>query len=436
MLRDMTKSASQCISGSSRLPLVRLGTVVATAAIAALGAIAGRVADPRGDFEAILARRTRRAFEHLGPTFVKAGQLLSSSAGPFPRSWTEELARCRDDVAPVRWHTIDEMLSAELGDARKRLVDIEPAPLAAGSIAQVHGARLDTGERVVVKVQRPGLLEILSKDVRLLRFAARLAGRLSRSCAAANPSALVDDFARGLEQQLSFVTEAANAGNMRDALSECGIRVPKVYTELSTERVLVMERLDGIHVDDATAMRSARIDPAAVVRSVITALLFPALNDGLFHADMHPGNMFVLPTGELALIDYGVVDTLSAEVRLATASLLAALSERRFADVVTSIFQLVDCEEVDFASLLPEVASMVGGCIDKPLAEIDSREVIKGMLEIAARHELSLPESLISFFKQMLYISGICKTLDPKFDVLEDLGPLLAFSRATGSAAA
>lgn len=416
MLRDMTK---------------RIFTLLRTAARVMGGAVVDRACHSHSDRSALLAQRVRRAFEELGPTFLKAGQLMSSTTGPLPKVWVDEMSHCRDDVPPAPWASVSGVISDELGDRLDVFASIDPSPLAAGSMAQVHAARLIDGTPVVVKVQRPGLAKVLSDDVRLLRLAARVAARVSSACAAANAVALVDDFAAGLWEQISFRTEAANASRMAEAVRSLPVRVPAVYESLTTERVLVMERFDGVNADDESIENRS-----AVVDAVVSALLVPALRDGVFHADMHPGNLQVLDDGQLGLLDFGVLGYLDDPVRSAAADLLEALVERRFGDMVLAMFEIVDPAGVDLVRLLPEVQSLVSNYLDKPLAEVDIRGAVAGVLSLASRAGFALPESLMAFFKQMVFISGMCQKLDPTFDLLADLVPILRRARAAAPVAA
>lgn len=410
---------------------MRILTLLVTVARVVAGVMADRARHPHSDRSALLAYRVRRAFEQLGPTFVKAGQLMSSTSGPLPKVWVEEMSHCRDDVPPSPWASVSRVLSDELGERMDAFAWTDPSPLAAGSMAQVHAARLVDGTPVVVKIQRPGLARLLSDDMRLLRMAARIAVRFSSACAAANAVALVDDFASGLREQTSFRTEAANARWMATAVRHLPVRVPAVYESLTTERVLVMERFEGV-----TAVAEFVGNPSAVVDAVVSALLVPALRDGVFHADMHPGNMLVLDDGHLGLLDFGVIGHLDDQVRSAAADLLEALADRRFCDMVQALFRIVDPEGVDLVSLLPEVQSLVSSCLDKPLAEVDIKEAVTGILSLASRAGFVLPESLMAFFKQMVFISGMCLELDPTFDLLADVAPILRRARAADPVAA
>lgn len=413
----------------SLFPLRRLLTLAAVALRVAGGIAGDRLLGRPDERDARCARRVRQAFEALGPTFVKLGQLLSTSTSPLPKAWIDELAGCRDHVTAVPWSTVEGLLDSQLGERRGALVAIDPEPLAAGSMAQVHAGRLAGGTRVVVKVQRPGLDRVLAQDMRLLKLAARLAVRVSRACAAANVTALVEDFAAGLSEQLSFVNEAANAEKMRAALAGLPVRVPRVYHHLSSERVLVMEHLEGSAADDLAGIGAAGADRCALARTVVATLLVPAITQGCFHADMHAGNMLVLTDGQLGLVDFGVVGSLEPEVRTATLELLSAMAEQRYEDALLAMVGLVPSTELDMAALVPQVQCLASTFFDKPIGELDALGALTAVLSLAAGNGFTLPQALVALFKQVVYISGLCQVLDPTFDILADLAPVLDAAR-------
>ena len=190
MLRCMTNKLSTGCSSCSQLPVLRIFKLVGAGVAVVAGAAFDRLVKRHSDFDSLLAHRVRMAFERLGPTFVKAGQLLSSSAGPLSKAWMNEMAHCRDDVAPAPWKAVSELLARELGGMMNQILDMDREPIAAGSMAQVYGARLANGDPVVVKVQRPGLEKVLAKDIRILQSTARLALRFSsssRGCQSGGP---------------------------------------------------------------------------------------------------------------------------------------------------------------------------------------------------------------------------------------------------------
>jgi ubiquinone biosynthesis protein len=399
--------------------------------VAVLAAEFDRLSRRGPAFEVLLARRTRQAFERLGPTFVKAGQLISSSAGSLPKAWVDEMSHCRDQVPAAPWASVAKLLKDELGERRRELLDLDPVALAAGSMAQVHAAALSDGTAVVVKAQRPGLEKVLDRDIRLLRLSARFCVRFSPACAAANLVALVDDFALDLHEQLSFLNEAANAARIGSALRPLLVRIPHVYAHLSTDRVLVMERLWGVAGDDTGAISALGVDQLEIVRALVAALILPAVRDGVFHGDMHPGNLLVLPNGRLGLLDFGVIGRLDAAKRAATSDLLDAIVNRRYGDAALAILQMIEPGEVDVAALIADTQSLLTAHLETALGKVDVNGVIIEFLHSAARNGLVLPRSLMSFLKQLLYIEGICRMLAPDFDVLSDAAPIVSLARGT-----
>lgn len=407
---------------------------VAALSVVALSAL-DRLRTRDATLAGIVGRRLRRAFEQLGPTFVKAGQLISSSPGSLPQAFVNELAHCRDDVAPAPWEAVSALIGAELGERARHLLYLDPVPLAAGSMAQVHGALLSDGTRVVVKVQRPRLHSVLSQDLAVLRLVARLATRWSGKMRAANACGLVEDFARGLVEQLSFRTELANLQRMRVALAGLPVRIPTVRRSLCSERVLVMERLDGVSVGDLAALEELEIDRHALVTTIAESLLVPALAGSVFHGDAHAGNLLLTPGGELALLDFGLVAKLEARMAEQLGGLLSAVVNRRFDEAGMRIFALAQGDCPDVAGFALEVQSLVGGDLDLTIGELNVARTISDLLSLAARHGLDLPEELVAFFKQLVYLDGICRALAPGYDLLGDGGQVVEAARQRSFAA-
>jgi ubiquinone biosynthesis protein len=375
-------------------------------------------------WDVVMVRRVRLAFERLGPTFVKLGQLISSSPGSFSPVWVNEMAHCRDNVPPISWDDVSKVITSELGDRRRHLLQIDQTPLAAGSMAQVHVARLTNGDHVVVKVQRPNLANILGQDVRLLRLAARWATRIRTSLVAANPEAIIEEFASSLAHQVSFRAELANMERMRTILVSENIRIPRVYPALSTERVLVMEQIDGVGIDKINLIDDLGIDRSRLASTVVAGLMVGALKSGVFHGDLHAGNLLVLASGEVALLDFGVVGRLDRSVRTAVSDLFSAVASRRFEAIAAAMLQLVDLGTVSLGEIVEEVQDVVSSFLDRPLAELDVRAALGGMLHMAKKHGLVLPSSVVPLFKQVIYLDGVCRALDPSYNLIDGCATL------------
>lgn len=373
----------------------------------------------------VAALQLRLAFQGLGPTFVKMGQLISSSPGTFPQVLVEEFAHCQDAVPPEPWETVAATLTTELGDLRSKFRWIDWNPMAAGSIAQVYpaelaGAPAGGGADVVLKVQRSNLVETLREDLDMLLRGARVAVRLRPSLAAANPVGVIEDFAHGLVEELTFRTEAANMDRLRTALSGWPIRIPEVHWDLTTDRVLTMERLEGVKVSDMAGLARLDVDRRLLADTILGSLLSSALQHGIFHGDGHAGNMLVLPDGTLGMLDFGIVGRLDDETRVKVSRLLAALVDRRFDVMAVVIMDLADVTGVDLAVAGADLTAIAGAYLDRPLEDIPLARLLGELLRAANRHGVTLPTDLILLMKQILYLDGLGRTLNPGFDVFAD----------------
>ncbi|MEM7276158.1 MAG: AarF/UbiB family protein [Actinomycetota bacterium] len=401
-------------------PVGRALTVVAI-----LGrAIAGwYLLDRRGpESRAGLARRLREAAERLGPTYIKLAQIISAGEGVFPKELVEECKKCRDQVPAVSFDQVVEVIEGELGRSVGRTFrTIDQTPLAAASIAQVHAATLTTGEDVVVKVQRPGIDTLVRKDLRVLAWLAPfLVGRIPVS-ALANPPALVELFAETIIEELDFRLEAANMLDVAEVfvkLDQRGFVVPRPHPTFVTKRILVMERLSGFNFNDVVGMKEAGVDTQAVIRTGMIGFLEGAFLHGVFHGDLHGGNLFVQPDGRTALLDFGITARLTEEERMAflrmmlTATTndvrgqLAALRDLGTLPPDTDLEAVIVDLKLDGPPLDPTTLSP-----DELVAEI--QRVIKALLGYGAR----LPKSLMLYIKNLIFIDGAIATLAPELDM-------------------
>ncbi|MBO0729151.1 MAG: AarF/ABC1/UbiB kinase family protein [Acidimicrobiaceae bacterium] len=382
-----------------------------------------------------LSRRLRRSFERLGPTYIKLGQILSSGEGLFPPELVNEFRLCRDQVPAESWPDARRVVEEDLGRPLSTVfASFEPTPIAAASIAQVHAARLRTGEDVVVKVQRPDVAAKVAMDLAVMSWIApALVGRIPVS-ALANPPALVELFAETIVEELDFRLEAENMLDVARVLATTGQRaivVPRPHPELVTRRVLVMERLDGFSFDDVDGMRAAGIDTEAVVRALMVSFLEGATLFGVFHGDLHGGNLFVQSDGRVALLDYGITGRLDDARRLA---FLRMLMGGTMNDQKLQLTALRDLGALPLDTDLDAVVRDLG--LDRPpmdpttmspedlLAEI--REVTKQLLAYGAR----FPKVLMLFVKNFLFLDGALATLAPDVDLFAEVVQIAAYFTA------
>ncbi|MBI2168015.1 MAG: AarF/ABC1/UbiB kinase family protein [Actinobacteria bacterium] len=386
----------------------------------------------RDESRAGLARRYRVAFEGLGTTYIKLGQILSSGEGIFPEEVVREFRLCRDQVPPEPLSAVKQVVEEDLGGpVGQFFARFDPSPLAAASIAQVHAATLHSGEQVVVKVQRPHVASLVRRDIQAMSWLAeRLVGRI-KLAALANPPAIVELFAETILEELDFRLEAESMLDIARVLADTNQRaivVPRPHPELVTRRVLVMERLDGFSFEDVTGMRQAGIDTHGVVRAGLISVMEGSLLHGIFHGDLHGGNMFVQPDGRVALLDYGITGRLTEEQRVALLRLLVAAISN---DIRTQIVALVDFGALPADTDVDEVIRELH--LDRPVVDPtqmsadelvgEIRDVVKGLLSLGAR----MPKELMLFLKNLIFLDAAIATLAPDLDLLAEIAHVYGY---------
>jgi predicted unusual protein kinase regulating ubiquinone biosynthesis (AarF/ABC1/UbiB family) len=388
------------------------------------GAIAVR---PRRQAPRAVAVALRRSFGDLGPTYVKFGQLIASSPGLFPAFLATEFRRLLDAVPPESPAKIRRVIERELGCSVDELfATFGDAPVAAASVAQVHRATLVDGTEVAVKVRRPNLRGRIEQDLRLLRLLASVLARAGALGETLNPTAIVDDLADTIRAELDFRREAAAmtdfATNLACHATNQRCVVPRPIEGMVAERVLVMTYVDGTPVDDGTTLRAAGHDLEDLVRTGVRAWLGGALEHGLFHGDVHAGNLFVTPAGEIAFLDFGIMGRLDDRTRLVLRRALPALLvDGDFATVVRAVFDLgAATEPVDLAQATADVRDLLEPIATKPLAEISYGELLGHILAVATRYHVVLPRELVLVVKQLLYFERYAKELAPNYRLLAD----------------
>jgi ubiquinone biosynthesis protein len=414
-----TGPPSPLLDGRARLRARRLGRLAWVTARRG-AAVARRAARGERPLSAVGAHQARLAFQDLGPTFVKMGQVISSSPGTFPPALVEEFAHCQDRVPPEPWWAVDATIAEELGDRRARFRSIDRRPLAAASIAQVHGGSLSDGSEVVLKIQRRHLGEVLGQDLRVMMAGARLAGRLFPSLASINPVGVVADFAHSLGEELDFTIEAGHMERIARILDTWPVRVPAVHWDIGTDKVLVMERLSGTKVSETDRLDELGIDKVALADTILGSLLTCALGHGVFHGDGHAGNMLVEDDGTLVLLDFGIVGHLDLPTRQTIARLIAAFVERRFDVVAECVIALARVSHVDVDAAVADLEAISASYLDRPWGQVPVARLLVELIRSANRHGVVLPTDLVLLFKQILYLDGLGRTLNPQFDLFLD----------------
>lgn len=367
------------------------------------------------------------SFEELGPTFVKLGQLLATRPDLVPEDFIREFEKLHAQVQPLPFETVEAVLKEELGDDyRTKFASLNPEPLGSASIAQVHAATLTTGEKVVVKVQRPGIVKVIDDDLDILYLLADLIEKYIPEAKPYNPSAVVEEFFKTLDLETNFIVEANNIRRFSENFARADeplrdkVKIPKVYLNLTTERVLTMEALEGVPLSNDRAIERAGADPGQVVRLGLQTYLRMVFIHGLFHGDLHAGNFFILPENRVGLIDFGVVGRLNGKTQTAIASMLYALSQEDYDRLALEYVDLAPfTDKINTDLFARDLRELIAPFFGLNLANINIGKILMGSASIAARHGLTVPTELMLFFKSIVAIEGLGRRIDPQFDFLQ-----------------
>ena len=374
------------------------------------------------------AERVRMALEELGPTYIKLGQVLSTRPDLIPVDFINELSKLQDDVSPCPLSDVCGVIASELGHPPDDVFEsFEETPLASASIGQVYRARLKDGEAVAVKVQRPGIRKIIEVDLEIMLHLATLMERHLEELAIHRPVRIVEEFAKVIEREIDYTIEATNMERVaREFLDDPTIYVPKVFRETTTARVLTMEYVEGIKVSQIDALERAGLDRKVITIRGANFYLKQIFNQGFFHADPHPGNIFVLSDNVICLLDFGMVGSVDRQTREEFVDLVDSVINQHENRVCQILLKLaVWDEEPDMQSLEKDVATFMGQHLHKPLKEIRIGKLLQDLLEIASRHRLGIPPDLFLMMKALGTIEGVALSLDPDFDMTAQTEPFI-----------
>ncbi len=365
--------------------------------------------------------RLRQSFEELGPTFVKLGQLLSTRSDLLPESYIEEFTKLQDDVHPLEFEVVKKVVERELGKKlEEAYAEFNEKPLASASIGQVHEATLPTGEKVVVKIQRPEIERVIKNDISLLAFLAGLLEKYIPETRIVGPRVIVDEFFRTLSYELDYVIEANNIIKISENMASISeVVIPKVYKSHSTSKILTLEKFEGIRVNNIKTLDSAGIDRKLIVAIGARAFFKSILIDGLFHGDLHGGNLFVLPGNRLGVIDFGIVGRLSERSREVLANMVMSLLTEDYENLCYQYADLgASGPSIDFDGFQREVRNTLSPYMGLPLNEMNIGRVLIDATKIATKYNIKVPGDWMLVFKAILTIEGMGRTLDPEFDLM------------------
>jgi len=380
----------------------------------------------RRDAQTPTAQRFRLALSELGPTFVKLGQLLSTRPDILPENFIEELEKLQDEVPPFPYQEAEGIFREEFQKSPEEIFfSIEPKPVASGSIAQVHKAVLQDGTRVAVKIQRPGIIPVIQTDLGILMEIAALMERHIPELKWISPTELVRHFSNTIRRETDFVSELYAAEQFRRNFDDNPVMViPRVYREYSSEKILVMDYIEGIKISDIEAISRSDLDRKILAKNGTSSILEEIFEHQFFHADPHPGNLFALEGNRIAAIDFGMIGYLDEKTTRILGKIFTAAVKK---DVDGIIHNLDEME------ILPEHINMMvfrfdlSGFIDRyygsSISEVDLDEFIGDALRIVRNHQIVLPANLATVGRMLVLATGIARKLDPDFNMIEEVKP-------------
>ncbi len=368
--------------------------------------------------------RFRLLLESLGPTFVKLGQMLSTRPDLIPEEYAEELGSLRDDVPPVPFEKIEEIVEEELG---KKISDVFESfgkePIAAASIGQVHEGILKEGKiRVAVKVQRPDIKSKIKADIEILGNLAGVLEKAFKRIENFDPQGVIDEFGHMILREIDYTIEARNIERFRKNLaSEKNIVIPKVYWKYSTKKVLTMEFIDGVPLDEVEKMKEMNIDFKIITDTVGKAYIKQIFIDGFFHADPHQANLFAMKGSKVCFLDFGAIGYMDEETKDMISTFYISLVQQNINQAAKSLVELSKspARNIDFRRLEWDLRDFIDyNFLRKEDIPVDSGMNQK-MVDVALKHNIMLPSSFFLFERALMQVEGVCKTLNPKFDIVE-----------------
>jgi ubiquinone biosynthesis protein len=371
-------------------------------------------------------QRIRMVLEELGPTFIKMGQVLSVRPDLIPVDLTKELSKLQNHVPPFEFDQVAHIIESEFGTPWTKVFShMEKQPFASASIGQVHQATITPDTPIAVKIQRPGIRKVIEADLEIIHHIAEIMEHNIEEMALFHPVKIVEEFAASLEKELDYSIEAANMEQMAEQFDkDPNIHIPGLYRKQSSERVLSMEYISGFKADDIEAIDRAGLDRKAITRGGADFIMRQVFEFGFFHADPHPGNIFILEDQRICPVDFGMTGFVDQSTREIFIELLHTLASGDNRKTARFLCQLTEYETPpDMAKLEKEIALFSALYLSKPLQEIKAARMVNQFLELCADHGLRIPPDLFLMIKAFVAIEAVARELDPDFDMVGHARP-------------
>ena len=365
--------------------------------------------------------RIRKVLEELGPTFIKLGQIMSTRPDLIPIELCRELEKLQDKIPPFEYKKVEKQIKLTLKSPLNELFNqFSKEPKAAASLAQVHSAQLKDGTKVMVKVQRPGIEKTIKKDIEILFELAKLADRHIEGIGVYNPMGLIDEFKKSIIREIDFTKEANNIKRFRRQFaSDDMVYIPKVFSELSSRQVLTVERIKGIKVSNNEEIDSAGLDRHKIAINGANALLKMVFIYGFFHADPHPGNIFVLSDNRVAFIDFGMVGRIHKSTKAQIANILIGIVEHNVSRITNACTTIGVVDEAsDVKELELDLEDFIDRYYVESLSQLKVGHFLMDLIDSVTRNRIKIPSDLFLLSKAFMIIEGVGEKLDPSFDMV------------------
>jgi len=369
----------------------------------------------------------RRTLEKLGPTFIKFGQLLSVRPDLIPKEYCRELEKLQDNVKPFSYPEARETIKKELGkDIEHIFLNFEKNPIASASISQVYKASLKDGTKVAVKVQRPDVKHIMETDIEIMEYIARLIENNVEGIRIYKPLRIIKEFREWTEKELDFRLEARNAKRFYDNFKGSKtVSIPKVYDDFTTEKILVLEFVEGVELHNLKEIKKRKIDFNEVIKNGFEAIMTQVFVHGIFHADPHPGNIIVKQNNSIAFVDFGIVGYFDEKLKNKCIDMLYGIVEQDEEMIMETLVSMGLEADTDFEQLKSDIGVIISPLQHASMKEIKISKVIEEILDIGLRHKVRIPASFVLFGKTIITLEGVALEYDPDFKLVETTKPFI-----------
>ena len=372
--------------------------------------------------------RLRRTLERLGPTFIKFGQLLSVRPDLIPIEYSKELEKLQDKVPEFQFSEVKSTIEKELGKSLEHLfLHFEKKPIASASISQVHRAILKNGDKVAVKVQRPDVKHLMETDIEIMFYFANLLEKHIEKLRRFRPVKIVNEFKGWTEKELDFRLEARNAKRFaQNFKGSRTVHIPKVYDELTSEKVLTLEFIEGVELHNIKEIRKRKLDFNQIIKNGFEAVMKQVFVHGIFHADPHPGNMIIMRNNVIAFVDFGIVGYFDEKLKNRCIDLLYGIVEQDEELIMETLVSMgMESNDIDYEQLKSDIGFVVQPLQHAPIKDIKVSRVLEEILDIALRHGLRVPAPFVLFGKTIITLEGVAIEYDPNFKLVETTKPFI-----------